>query len=157
MWNGPPKLEVNLAVGRLDANYWLFSLTYDARQFSLPQLLRQLPLLFFLMNVLVFGNTSKQRHRRIFSTSTYLTHYSLNIRRQNAAHRTEMAHPGDGDYRRPDLPTAPIGAPPCPWGAACYRRNPQHFIQLSHLPSSKFQAICDSMRACKFMAQNRRL
>lgn len=48
-----------------------------------------------------------------------------------------MAHPGDADYRRPTFPEAPPGTPPCPWGAACYRRNRQHFMQLSHPPASK--------------------
>jgi len=64
--------------------------------------------------------------------------YGIKCFRRNADHRTEMAHPGDGDYRRPNLPAAPTGTPACPWGAACYRRNPQHFIQLSHPPASLY-------------------
>lgn len=62
--------------------------------------------------------------------------YGIKCFRQNAAHRTELAHPGDVDYRRPNLPSAPPGTPACPWGASCYRRNPQHFMQLSHPPST---------------------
>lgn len=46
-----------------------------------------------------------------------------------------MAHPGDSDYRRPAYPPAPPGTPNCPFGASCYRRNPQHFVQLQHPPS----------------------
>ncbi|KAJ6643171.1 Aprataxin and PNK-like factor, partial [Pseudolycoriella hygida] len=62
--------------------------------------------------------------------------FGIKCFRRNAVHRTEMAHPGDADYRRPNFPNAPAGTPMCPWGAACYRRNPQHFINLSHPPAT---------------------
>lgn len=51
-------------------------------------------------------------------------------------HRLEMAHPGDIDYRLPNYEQPPYGAPPCPYGINCYRRNPTHFKQFSHPPSS---------------------
>lgn len=58
------------------------------------------------------------------------------IYRRNPLHRTEMAHPGDGDYRLPSYAPPPAGTPPCPFGQDCYRRNPVHFQQFSHPPSS---------------------
>ena len=29
-------------------------------------------------------------------------------------------------------PLAPPSLPPCPYGAACYRKNPKHFLEYSH-------------------------
>lgn len=52
--------------------------------------------------------------------------------RRNPAHRAEDAHPGDRDYRLPDYPPPPLGAPLCPFLDRCYRRNPTHFQQFSH-------------------------
>ncbi|KAG4078600.1 hypothetical protein HA402_003247 [Bradysia odoriphaga] len=70
--------------------------------------------------------------------------YGIKCFRRNPAHRTELAHPGDVDYRRPNLPSAPAGTPACPWGAACYRRNPQHFIQLSHPPANIYNPTANT-------------
>ena len=35
----------------------------------------------------------------------------------------------------PPPPESPPVLPPCPYGAACYRKNPQHFREFSHPPS----------------------
>lgn len=55
--------------------------------------------------------------------------------RHNPEHRSDQAHPGDNDYRRPEFPQASPGAPRCPYWAACYRRNPDHFRMFEHPPS----------------------
>ena len=51
-------------------------------------------------------------------------------------HRTEVAHPGDDDYRRPDFPDPSPDKPDCQFGARCYRRNPVHFQHYKHPPST---------------------
>lgn len=61
--------------------------------------------------------------------------------RRNLLHRTEEAHPGDTDYRRPTFYSPPPGTPSCPYGSACYRRNPEHFREYSHPRSSKYYAL----------------
>lgn len=58
--------------------------------------------------------------------------------RHNPEHRSAQAHPGDNDYRRPEFPPAPAGAPRCPYWSACYRRNPDHFRMFEHPPSCEF-------------------
>lgn len=60
----------------------------------------------------------------------------LHFFRRNPAHRLAEAHPGDSDYRRPSFPEPAAGTPPCPFGSQCYRRNPAHFQQFTHPPSS---------------------
>lgn len=64
--------------------------------------------------------------------------FGIRCYRRTQEHRTEFAHPGDSDYRRPDFPPASPNAPPCPFGAGCYRRNPQHFQEFQHPPPSKY-------------------
>ncbi|XP_049549069.1 aprataxin and PNK-like factor isoform X2 [Anopheles darlingi] len=58
--------------------------------------------------------------------------FGIRCYRAGSDHRTQFAHPGDRDYRRPDFPPAPPDAPFCPFGARCYRRNPQHFVDFQH-------------------------
>ncbi|XP_050087328.1 aprataxin and PNK-like factor isoform X2 [Anopheles aquasalis] len=58
--------------------------------------------------------------------------FGIRCYRAGSDHRTQFAHPGDLDYRRPNFPPAPPGAPLCPFGAKCYRRNPQHFVDFQH-------------------------
>lgn len=62
----------------------------------------------------------------------YQLFFVLYFFRRNPAHRAEEAHPGDTDYRLPDYPDPPLGAPQCPFLDRCYRRNPIHFQQFSH-------------------------
>uniref|UniRef100_A0A182MN70 PBZ-type domain-containing protein n=1 Tax=Anopheles culicifacies TaxID=139723 RepID=A0A182MN70_9DIPT len=58
--------------------------------------------------------------------------YGIRCYRAGQDHRNAYAHPGDLDYRRPNLPPPPPGSPMCPFGARCYRRNPQHFREYDH-------------------------
>lgn len=64
--------------------------------------------------------------------------FGIRCFRRGPAHRNDMAHPGDPDYRRPNHPPAPSTAPACPFAARCYRRDPEHFRQFAHPPSGKF-------------------
>lgn len=64
--------------------------------------------------------------------------YGCKCYRRNLQHRTDMAHPGDPDYRRPDYPDAPPSAPDCPFGARCYRRECTHFRMFRHPPSREY-------------------
>lgn len=73
----------------------------------------------------------------IFNFTIYVFNKFLLRCRRNPQHRNDMAHPGDPDYRRPEFPEPPSGTPACPFGASCYRRNPQHFVQLHHPPASE--------------------
>uniref|UniRef100_A0A182RE24 PBZ-type domain-containing protein n=1 Tax=Anopheles funestus TaxID=62324 RepID=A0A182RE24_ANOFN len=58
--------------------------------------------------------------------------FGIRCYRAGQEHRSAYAHPGDLDYRRPNLPPPPPGSPMCPFGARCYRRNPQHFREYDH-------------------------
>uniref|UniRef100_A0A182W3H9 PBZ-type domain-containing protein n=1 Tax=Anopheles minimus TaxID=112268 RepID=A0A182W3H9_9DIPT len=58
--------------------------------------------------------------------------FGIRCYRAGQDHRSAFAHPGDLDYRRPNLPPPPPGTPMCPFGARCYRRNPQHFREYDH-------------------------
>ncbi|XP_031618249.1 aprataxin and PNK-like factor [Contarinia nasturtii] len=58
--------------------------------------------------------------------------YGIRCYRRNPLHRADESHPGDLDYRLPEYPDPPLGAPPCPFLDRCYRRNPRHFQQFSH-------------------------
>ncbi|XP_053659403.1 aprataxin and PNK-like factor [Anopheles marshallii] len=58
--------------------------------------------------------------------------FGIRCYRAGQDHRSAFAHPGDLDYRRPNLPPPPPGSPMCPFGARCYRRNPQHFREFDH-------------------------
>uniref|UniRef100_A0A2M4BRQ5 PBZ-type domain-containing protein n=1 Tax=Anopheles marajoara TaxID=58244 RepID=A0A2M4BRQ5_9DIPT len=66
--------------------------------------------------------------------------FGIRCYRAGSDHRSQFAHPGDRDYRRPNFPPAPPGAPLCPFGAMCYRRNPQHFVDFQHPDSSKYDS-----------------
>ena len=59
----------------------------------------------------------------------------------NQEHRLAEAHPGDVDYRRPTHPPPLPSATPCTYGAACYRRNPSHFLNFTHPDPSKYLLI----------------
>uniref|UniRef100_A0A182SZJ4 PBZ-type domain-containing protein n=1 Tax=Anopheles maculatus TaxID=74869 RepID=A0A182SZJ4_9DIPT len=84
--------------------------------------------------------------------------FGIRCYRAGQDHRSAFAHPGDLDYRRPNLPPPPPGTPMCPFGARCYRRNPEHFREYDHpdpnavLPrtprhngASRRQAYCDTL------------
>lgn len=58
--------------------------------------------------------------------------------RRNPLHREQEAHPGDQDYRLPNYPEPPLGAPSCPYLDRCYRRNPEHFKQFTHKTPCKY-------------------
>uniref|UniRef100_U5EYH5 PBZ-type domain-containing protein n=1 Tax=Corethrella appendiculata TaxID=1370023 RepID=U5EYH5_9DIPT len=67
--------------------------------------------------------------------------FGIRCYRRNIEHRTEFAHPGDRDYRRPNYPAAPDDAPYCPYGISCYRRNPEHFREFRHPDSTAVQQV----------------
>ncbi|KAH8381347.1 hypothetical protein KR093_002992, partial [Drosophila rubida] len=81
--------------------------------------------------------------------------FGIRCYRQNPAHRSAEAHPGDADYRRPSFPAPPLGTPACPFGNECYRRNPTHFQQFSH-PSdfNSAQNIRNRLRQRRNQTQN---
>ena len=55
-------------------------------------------------------------------------------------HRAEQSHPGDSDYEdakannnnNDDADETDTDKPPCPFGKACYRQNPQHKRDFKH-------------------------
>uniref|UniRef100_A0A034VY21 Aprataxin and PNK-like factor n=1 Tax=Bactrocera dorsalis TaxID=27457 RepID=A0A034VY21_BACDO len=70
------------------------------------------------------------------STLRQSCRFGIRCYRRNPMHRSEEAHPGDHDYRRPIYPPPPKGTPECPFGDQCYRRNPIHFEQFNHPPEN---------------------
>lgn len=69
--------------------------------------------------------------------------YGIGCYNRDHDHRRDLAHPYDIDYRRPEFPQADANTPRCPFWDRCYRRNPAHFQQLQHPPSS---SICQNYR-----------
>nr|XP_036227070.1 aprataxin and PNK-like factor [Bactrocera oleae] len=73
------------------------------------------------------------------STLRQSCRFGIRCYRRNPTHRSEEAHPGDHDYRRPIYPPPPKGTPDCSYGDQCYRRNPIHFEQFNHPPETDFE------------------
>ena len=58
--------------------------------------------------------------------------YGSSCYRKNPVHRKDEAHPGDGDYKDPDLEEEGDDKPECEYGTDCYRKNPQHRKDFQH-------------------------
>lgn len=60
--------------------------------------------------------------------------FGFGCRDQSNVHRRKKAHPGDDDYTVPPFPPVNVqpGAPMCPYGARCLRRNLEHFQSFTH-------------------------
>ncbi|XP_043916079.1 aprataxin and PNK-like factor [Protopterus annectens] len=55
---------------------------------------------------------------------------------KNPNHFKEFSHPGDEDYNQSaqdvNVSDSDDDRPECPYGTACYRKNPQHKIEYKH-------------------------
>ncbi|XP_039955138.1 aprataxin and PNK-like factor [Bactrocera tryoni] len=90
------------------------------------------------------------------STLRQSCRFGIRCYRRNPMHRSEEAHPGDHDYRRPIYPPPPKGTPECPFGDQCYRRNPIHFEQFNHPPETDFEQNYKNYRLRQRQRQQQR-
>ncbi|XP_037230824.1 aprataxin and PNK-like factor isoform X4 [Falco rusticolus] len=59
---------------------------------------------------------------------------AVTTRRKNPIHFQQFSHPNDDDNHETEIVTQDNNdnRPECPYGTACYRKNPQHKLEYKH-------------------------
>nr|XP_047916950.1 aprataxin and PNK-like factor isoform X1 [Anser cygnoides] len=79
-----------------------------------------------------YSNTFRKYH--VIRKSMSWNNTQENLTLKNPIHFQQFSHPNDDDYHETDILTEgnDDNRPECPYGTACYRKNPQHKLEYKH-------------------------
>uniref|UniRef100_A0A0K8VRQ7 Aprataxin and PNK-like factor n=1 Tax=Bactrocera latifrons TaxID=174628 RepID=A0A0K8VRQ7_BACLA len=129
--------EITAEVQNLEENNWVVKVKVECSTDNSDELnINNVPTSSVSSNQVDVKPAVKVEKAEASSTLRQSCRFGIRCYRRNPMHRSEEAHPGDHDYRRPIYPPPPKGTPECPFGDQCYRRNPTHFEQFNHPPEN---------------------